>query len=50
MPILLNTSLNVNKNPIASTEQDAIGVFDNSDIDVLCLGNRLYFKISGNDN
>ena len=44
IPILLNTSLNVNKKPIASTEKDAIGVLKDSDLDVLCIGNRLYFK------
>ena len=44
LSVLLNTSLNVNKKPIAATENDAMGIFDESDIDALCIGNRIYLK------
>jgi carbamoyltransferase len=44
LPVLLNTSLNVNKKPIASTIEDAMGVFNTTDIDAMCIGNTLYIK------
>ena len=44
IPLLLNTSLNINGKPIASTMNDAIELFKNSDMDVLCLGNEIYKK------
>lgn len=44
LPILLNTSLNVNKKPIASIEEHAMGVFENTELDVLCIGDQLYIK------
>jgi carbamoyltransferase len=44
IPFLLNTSLNINGKPIASTMNDAIELFKNSDMDVLCLGNEIYKK------
>jgi len=40
VPILLNTSLNVNGKPIASKKEDAMELFYNSKIDVLYLGNK----------
>jgi len=44
VPILLNTSLNVNKKPIASTENDAMGVLSESDLDAVVVGDRIYIK------
>lgn len=44
VPMLLNTSLNINGKPIASTMNDAMELFKNSNMDVLCLGNEIYKK------
>ena len=44
IPVVLNTSLNIAGNPIASTTQEAITLFENSDIDVLVIGNEYYEK------
>jgi carbamoyltransferase len=44
LPILLNTSLNTNKKPIASTKEHAMGVFETTGLDVLCVGNTIYIK------
>ncbi len=44
LPVLLNTSLNVNKKPIASTSDHAMGLFETTDLDVLCIGNTIYTK------
>lgn len=44
LPILLNTSLNINKKPIASTSDDAMGLFNTTELDVLCIGNTIYIK------
>jgi len=44
LPILLNTSLNVNKKPIASTEDDAMGVLAESDLDAVFVGDKIYIK------
>lgn len=44
LPILLNTSLNVNKKPIASTSEHAMGLFNTTELDVLCVGDAVYFK------
>ena len=30
--------------PIASTIEDAMGVFNTTDIDAMCIGNTLYIK------
>ena len=43
-PILLNTSLNVNKKPIAGYVANAVELFETSDIDCLVVGNQLYRK------
>lgn len=43
-PFLLNTSLNVNKFPIASKPEDAIKVFQTTDIDILCIGDMILKK------
>lgn len=44
VPLLLNTSLNVNKKPIAGSIQDALTVFENSGMDAICIGSELYIK------
>jgi len=44
VPILLNTSLNINKKPIASTEDDAMGVLSESGLDAVFVGDRIYLK------
>lgn len=44
IPVLLNTSLNVNKKPIASKVEDAMGLFETTELDVLCIGNTIYTK------
>ncbi len=44
IPILLNTSLNVNKKPIASSKEHAMGLFDSSNLDVICIGDKIFIK------
>jgi len=43
-PVLLNTSLNVNGKPIANKPDDALEVFNNSKIDCLVIGNKIFYK------
>jgi carbamoyltransferase len=44
VPVLLNTSLNINGEPIACTPEDAIRTFEASGIDVLLLGDQVLRK------
>ncbi len=44
IPMLLNTSLNLRGQPIARTGEDAMAVFERSDLDALVVGNDLWFK------
>jgi len=44
IPMLLNTSLNDGGSPIAGSRGAAMKVFDNSDMDVLCIGNTIIRK------
>ena len=44
IPLLINTSLNVNGRPIASSPIDALELFNNSEIDCLVIGNEIYNK------
>ena len=44
IPILLNTSLNVNNEPIVESPADAIKTFYSSGLDVLVIGNYLITK------
>jgi carbamoyltransferase len=44
VPMLINTSLNINGKPIASKPLDALELFDNSAIDCLVIGNEIYSK------
>ena len=43
-PILLNTSLNVNGEPLAASPDDALTTFYNSGLDIIFLGNYLIKK------
>jgi len=43
-PILLNTSFNINGKPIMSNIKDAKFFFENSEIDMLIIGNKFYTK------
>ena len=43
-PMLINTSFNVNEEPIVCTIQDAINCFYSNDMDILILGNFLISK------
>jgi carbamoyltransferase len=44
IPMLINTSLNINGKPIASKPLDALELYDNSAIDFLIIGNEIYNK------
>lgn len=43
-PILLNTSLNLPGNPIAGRKQDALSIFNNSEAEVLVVGDEILEK------
>ena len=49
VPILLNTSFNVMGRPIVHDIEDAIGVFMVSGIDVLVIGNTVFYKENQHD-
>ena len=44
IPLILNTSLNINGKPIASTIAEAERLYNSTSIDALCVGNRLWIK------
>lgn len=44
IPMLLNTSMNVNGKPIASRYIDALDLISNTDLDILVIGNEIYKK------
>ena len=44
LPLVLNTSLNIQGKPIASKSEDAITLFKESAMDALCIGNELFIK------
>jgi len=44
VPMLLNTSLNINGKPIASTIAEAERLYNTTSIDALCVGDRLWIK------
>ena len=43
-PFLLNTSLNINGEPIVGNIESAVYFFNNSDLDCLIVGNQVYIK------
>lgn len=44
VPIILNTSLNVNGQPIVETPEDALELYNNSDIDAIVINNKMFIK------
>ena len=44
VPVLINTSLNGNGEPILETKADAIKFFNTSNIDVLVLNGKVFTK------
>jgi carbamoyltransferase len=44
IPMVLNTSLNVNGKPIAGYKQDAIKLFNSSEMDAVVIGNEILVK------
>jgi carbamoyltransferase len=44
VPIVMNTSLNVKGEPIVETPEDAMKLFEESDVDILVINDRVYFK------
>ncbi|HEX8523171.1 MAG TPA: carbamoyltransferase C-terminal domain-containing protein [Tepidisphaeraceae bacterium] len=44
VPVLLNTSLNVNNEPLVETPEDAMRFFKNSDVDLLVCEGRVFRK------
>ena len=42
IPILLNTSLNVGGKPIVNKPEQALDFFKKSDMDAICIGDKLY--------
>ena len=43
-PVLLNTSLNLAGRPIAGFIEDALELYNTSDLDCLVIGNKIYEK------
>lgn len=48
VPVILNTSFNINKTPIVETPKDAIDCFLRTKIDILVIGNYICSKSYGN--
>jgi carbamoyltransferase len=44
VPMVLNTSLNVNGQPIVETPEDAYKLFETSDIDAIVINNKMFLK------
>ena len=44
VPILINTSLNGNGEPILETEEEAIEYFNNSNLDAIVINGKIYEK------
>ena len=44
VPMVLNTSLNVNGQPIVETIKEAINLFNTSDVDAIVINNRMILK------
>lgn len=44
VPVILNTSLNINGQPIVETPQDALDLFYNSDIDGIVINDKMILK------
>ena len=44
VPVVMNTSLNIKGQPIVETPEDAMDLFDQSDVDILVINDKMYFK------
>lgn len=44
LPLLGNTSLNLNGKPICSNKNDALQLLNKTNLDVLCVGNEIFLK------
>ena len=44
LPLLGNTSLNLNGKPICSNKNDALQLLSETNLDVLCVGNDIYLN------
>lgn len=44
VPVVMNTSLNVKGEPIVETPEHAMKLFEESDVDILVINDRIYFK------
>jgi len=44
VPVILNTSLNVNGQPIVETPKEALELFHSSDIDAIVIDNKMFIK------
>jgi carbamoyltransferase len=44
LPLLLNTSLNTNGDPICGTIEEAKNIFKKTDMDAICIGDSIYRK------
>ena len=42
LPVLGNTSLNKQGKPICSTVEEALDIFKTSELDAICIGDKLY--------
>jgi carbamoyltransferase len=44
VPVVMNTSLNIKGEPIVETPEDAMKLFEESDVEVLVINDTMYFK------
>ena len=44
VPIVMNTSLNIKGQPIVETPEEAMELFEQSDVDILVIDDKMYFK------
>lgn len=44
VPIVMNTSLNIKGEPIVETPEEVMNLFENSDVDILVLNDKMYLK------
>lgn len=44
VPVVMNTSLNIKGKPIVETPEDAMNLFIESDVDIIVINDKMYFK------
>jgi carbamoyltransferase len=44
VPVILNTSLNLAGEPIVETPEDAFNLFNNCDVDILVINEKMWVK------